>query len=64
MHTEEKKKRTKKMNLRGRTERLKFIDIVAYHFELAYNLYIAKIDNVSVNPGFESYLRVWGISYK
>lgn len=33
--------------------------MVAYHAELAYDLCISPIDNVSMNPGFETCLGVW-----
>ena len=41
------------------TTMLKKIDMIAYLVELAYDLAISPVDNVSQNPGFESCLGVW-----
>lgn len=42
------------------TDTEKFLSIVAYQFELGYDLAIAARDNVSESPGFESFLGVFG----
>ena len=42
-----------------RNKRCNDIDLIAYQFELAYDLAISPSDNVSNNPGFESFLGVW-----
>ena len=34
-------------------------DMVAYLFEMSYDLSISPTDNVSSNPGFESFIGVW-----
>ena len=36
------------------------LDMVAYLFELCYDLCLAKVDNVSRSPGFEKYLGQFG----
>lgn len=47
-------------NLKGKTTiDSKMIDMVSYLAELAYDLSISRVDNVSTNPGFESFLGVW-----
>ena len=59
-YTNEEKRKIDSCNMRGRgTTMLKRIDIVAYLFELGYDLSISPADNVSHNPGFESVLGVW-----
>ena len=59
-YTNEEKRKIDSCNMRGRgTTMLKRIDIVAYLFELGYDLSISPADNVSQNPGFESVLGVW-----
>ena len=53
-------KRIEKTNLKGKpTIDSKIIDMVSYLAELAYDLSISPVDNVSTNPGFESILGVW-----
>ena len=48
------------MNLRGRSMfDTKAVTIISYLIELVYNIMISSIDNVSVNPGFESYHGMW-----
>ena len=48
------------INMRGRhTKEAKMIDMIAYLAELAYDLAICSVDNISSNPGFESILGVW-----
>ena len=42
-----------------RNQRCNIIDIIAYQIELAYDLAISSSDNVSKNPGFESFIGVW-----
>ena len=37
--------------------------MVCYFFELIYGLVLNKYDNVSSNPGFESYLLEWSGGY-
>lgn len=38
----------------------KFRSILAYQFELGYDLAIALSDNVSQSPGFESFIGIFG----
>ena len=38
----------------------KFRAIIAYQFELGYDLAIASRDNVSKSPGFESFIGIFG----
>ena len=48
------------MNMRGRRTRdLKKMDLIAYLFEIAYDICISPIDNMSQNPGFEACLGVF-----
>lgn len=35
------------------------LDLVAYLIELVYGLLLAKSDDISSNPGFETYVGVW-----
>ena len=47
-------------NLKGKTTiNSKMIDMVSYLAELAYDLSICWVDNVSTNPCFKSFLGVW-----
>ena len=49
-----------KMNLRGRSMwDKKATTMISYLIELVYDIMISPIDNVSVNPGFESCHGVW-----
>ena len=49
-----------KMNLRGRSMwDTKATTMLSYLAELVYDIMISPIDNVSVNPGFESCHGVW-----
>ena len=53
-------KKIERTNLKGKTTiNSKMIDMVSYLAELAYDLSICRVDNVSTNPGFESFLGVW-----
>ena len=53
-------KNIKKLNSRGRlTWEAKAIDMIAYLIELAFDVGISVIDNVSENPGFEGCHGVW-----
>ena len=42
-----------------RNQRCNIIDMIAYQIELAYDLAISPSDNISNNPGFESFIGVW-----
>jgi hypothetical protein len=47
-------------NFRGATSLVeKQMHMVGYLFELAYDLCISSVDNVSLNPGLETCLGVW-----
>ena len=60
LYNTEEKQKINKMSLSGRsTTMLKRIDMIAYLFELGYDLAISPADNVSQNPGFESCLGIW-----
>lgn len=55
-----KMQRFDKLNMQGRnTVSLKVLDLVAYLIELAYDLVISPMDNVSENPGFDSCIDIW-----
>ena len=41
-------------------QKQKFRSILAYQFELGYDLAIALSDNVSQSPGFESFIGIFG----
>ena len=43
----------RKVNFHGRTNSKKFLEMVAYLFELGYDLAISKRHNVLKSPGFE-----------
>ena len=52
--------RINKMNLRGQSMwDTKAATMISYLAEIAYDIMISPIDNVSVNPGFESCYGVW-----
>ena len=52
--------RINKINLRGRSMwDTKATTTISYLAELSYDIMISSIDNVSVNPGFESCHGVW-----
>ena len=49
-----------KMNLRGRSMwDTDATTMISYFAEIAYDVMISPIDNVSMNPGFESCHGVW-----
>ena len=55
LFNENEMQRINKLNIQGRnTLSLKVLDLVDYLIELAYDLAISPMDNVSENPGFES----------
>ena len=47
------------MNFRGRTPDKNILDMIAYQFEIVYNLTIFPINNISASGGFESCLGVY-----
>ena len=57
--SDNEKKKAKKFKFRDRADEHKFLELVAYQFELIYDLATNPHDNVSTNPGFESCLGVW-----
>ena len=57
--TEDDKERVKKVKFSNRTDIEKILELVAYQFELGYDLAIGSDENVSSNPGFEKCLGVW-----
>ena len=49
-----------KMNMRGRSIwDTKVTTMISYLVEIIYNILILPINNVSVNPGFESCHGIW-----
>ena len=60
IYNEHDKKKINASNKAGRsTTALKRIDVIGYLIELAYDLCISQINNVSDNPGFESCLNIY-----
>ena len=53
------KEKIRNVNFRGRTPDEKILDMIAYQFEIAYDLAICPMDNVSESAGFESCLGVF-----
>ena len=53
--TDEERALLEKANFKGRTNAEKYLDIVAYLFELGYDLVLSRTDNVSTSPGFEAF---------
>ena len=53
------KEKIHNVNFRGRTPDEKILDMIAYQFEIAYDLTICPMDNVSESAGFESCLGVF-----
>lgn len=51
---------TKRMKWSSNTEEYKRLELIAYGFELVYDLCLAPDDNLSTNPGFETPLGVFG----
>ncbi len=51
--TKDEKDLVRKVNFHGRTNSKKFLEMVAYLFELGYDLAISKRHNVLNSPGFE-----------
>ena len=60
LFNENEKKRINASNKAGRnTTALKRIDMIAYLIEIAYDIAISPVHNVSDNPGFESCLNIY-----
>jgi hypothetical protein len=59
MITYQEKNMVRRINFRGREGKEKVLELVAYQFELVYDLSLSSTDNMSENPGFESCLGVW-----
>ena len=53
------KEKIHNVNFRGRTPDEKILDMIAYQFEIVYDLAICPMDNVSESAGFESCLGVF-----
>ena len=51
--------RVSEVNFHNWSKDEKIMELIAYQFELCYNLAIIPLDNVSSNPEFESILGVW-----
>ena len=49
----EEKERIRRTKFNGKSEDKKFMQMVAYLFELGYDLALSRIHNVSQSPGFE-----------
>ena len=57
---DKEKKKINSLNMRGcHTLTMKQVDMIAYLFELAYDVMICQFDNVSNNPGLESVLGIF-----
>ncbi len=54
MYTKEEVKWISNLNFRGKTGEQKYMQMAAYLFELGYELALARKDNVSDSPGFQS----------
>ena len=54
MYTTEEEKWISNLNFRGKKGDQKYMQMAAYLFELGYELALARKDNVSDSPGFES----------
>ena len=52
-------KKINNVNIRGITPDKKILDMIAYQFEIVYDLAICPMDNVSESAGFESCLGVF-----
>jgi hypothetical protein len=54
LYTREEEKWSSNLNFRGKTGDQKYMQKAAYLFELGYKLALARKDDVSDSPGFES----------
>eukprot|EP00957_Ditylum_brightwellii_P092613 7052511-Ditylum_brightwellii.AAC.1 len=59
IYDKREKKLVRMINIRGQNEKEKYIEMAVYHFEFVSDLCIAACNNVSENPGFETYLGIW-----
>ena len=53
LYSKEEKERIRRTKFNGKSEDKKFMQMVAYLFELGYDLALSRIHNVSQSPGFE-----------
>ena len=53
--TAAEKQKVQKLGMKGRPNEEKFVALVAYLFELAYDLALDPRKNVSDSPGFEAF---------
>ena len=54
MYMREEEKWISNLNFRGKTGDQKYMQMGAYHFELGYELAMARKDDLSDSPGFKS----------
>ena len=54
-YSAEEKRKISGINFRGRTDKGKFMEAIAYLFELGYDLALSREFNVSRSPGFEGF---------
>ena len=53
LYSKEEKERIRRTNFNGKSEGKKFMQMIAYLFELGYDLALSRSHNVSQSPGFE-----------
>ena len=53
LYSKEEKEHIRRTKFNGKSEDKKFMQMVAYLFELGYDLALSRIHNVSQSPGFE-----------
>ena len=53
LYSKEEKERIRRTNFNGKSEGKKIMQMIAYLFELGYDLALSRIHNVSQSPGFE-----------